>query len=340
MPNSLQPAFFVPILDFIIQQPRPTHVSTTSSAQAVHVFTDFHLCSFDFIELNTLLGLYIHLLLPFDVGLADRRRLAGHHATTALLLQTQACHCSVHCAGLGAPSLIDVVELFPVIVELGYDRRPAVERQPATLVNVEPVAFAADLRRRDQRRMNSTTALISSPAPRRSTARPATTRSSRRETPYGESAPTESQQRLDQRLSPGDRRQTPTSTPTPKLDRLTDGAAGRRTLTRRRRNCVEPTAIPKDKAGTTTTDNSLTTTDLALPSASRPQRRGKDHRETGQPVHARVHNAGADAKRTTTRRRQRRDDDNQTPPRRQPQVPLRPDGSNTHRPSDSDADGS
>ena len=277
------PGLYIPILDLSFDGPEPTNTSfhTDVITRQYDGVADFPLYPLNVISLlNAVLGLaYVHLY-PFDVSLADPSTpLPDTHGDTSYyFFETPDLPLFGPLRTLGVPEpLIDVFEpFFRVLVELGYDRTiPPWEPTPARLIpTFDPVTLVADLVDAIGEGINNALAITGSPAPlsipaaqptaERLVSAPGTTLS--RVSPDGVAATTQSTFVAGQPLA------TPTLTPAPKLKphlSLTSSPAAdlSPTTTELRSN---PTAVPKDKAGTTTTNNSLTTTDLTLPSTLSP----------------------------------------------------------------------
>ena len=243
----------------------------------------------------------------FDVSLADPSTSpptkSQHGDTTYYFFETQDLPLFGPLRTLGVPeSLIDVVEpFFRVLVELGYDRSiPPWEPTPARLIpTLDPATVAADLVDAIGEGINNAAGPIRFAIAAEHSRGAAHRRAARRGagTP-SRSAPTVADDAVDvcRRATVGN---ADVDAGRPNSSRIVaDVFAGRRPFANDDGTAVEPDGVPKDKAGTTTTNNSLTTTDLTLPSTLAPLGAVEwAVGQVGQPVHPGCHRAGRDAKR-------------------------------------------
>ena len=290
-----------------VAEPTNTPFHTDVITRQYDGVADFPLYPLNVISLlNAVLGLvYVHLY-PFDVSLADPSTpLPDTHGDTSYyFFETPDLPLFGPLRTLGVPEpLIDVFEpFFRVLVELGYDRTiPPWEPTPARLIpTFDPVTLVADLVDAIGEGINNAAALIGSPAPLSLPAAQPTREQvvSAPEATLSRVSLDGSRRRLSRRLSPGNRRQR--RAPAPKLEpqlSLTSSPVAdlSPTTTELRSN---PTATTKDNAGPTTTNNSLTTTDLTLPSTLSPSAplNGPLVR-SGNLFTPGCHHAGRDAKR-------------------------------------------
>jgi hypothetical protein len=260
------PGHYIPILNFSFNGPEPTDTQfdTVEITRQYDFFADFPLYPLNFIaDANALLGfIYVHTY-PFDVSLApDPTTPPPIHSktgdTTYYFFENPDLPLFGPLRTLGVPeSLIDVVEpFFRVLVELGYDRTiPPWEPTPARLIpTIDPVTLVADLADAIGEGINNAAAPIGSrPSTEQVVSAPETTLS--RVSPDGV-APSRSTFVAGQPSATP----TPTSTPAPKLEPQ-----------------LSLTTSPVANLSPTTTElrsnptaNSLTTTDLTLPSTLSP----------------------------------------------------------------------